>query len=817
MAGGGAIKPSALAALEQELQRGMKELGGKGKPPPYYIAYEIHDRNDVTVAASYGALVQSSVRRSRILDTDVRVGDYKLDSTHTIRSNDFDFSSVTTGHPVALPLSDDATALRAVAWRETDRRYNEAAERLVKIRTQRTLKVADDDPSDDFSREKPASYLGAPAALAIDVPAWEQSIRQLSARFRGQADILDSGVTLQASSLTRWLVNSEGTIVQTGRNYVRVFLEANARADDGMELERFETFDAATLDGLGGSAEMEKAADAIIADLRALRKAPLADPYIGPAILEGRAAGVFFHEIFGHRVEGHRQKNEEEGQTFAKKVGRADHAGVRLGVRRSHAVAAGRRRPQRLLPLRRRGRGGAARDAGVGRRAEGLPAQPIADARFRAVERPRAAAGGAGGRVAPGKPGRRTEADRLGEPSCAICCAPRRSGKGSFTGCRSATSRAVSPTPSAAARRRSRSCRSSSIASGSTAVPTSWCAGSTWSARRWRRCRASSRRRTTTRRSTATAAPSRASSPCRPAAPACWSSRLRSSGATRGTTSRRCCRRPLSCGRRHRPRHRWRRDRATLAGRERLLVVLVVLAGATGAAADSLAKPADATPAVRVNAVTVKQAMEDELARSMKELRMGDDEPHPYYIAYTVSDVDQATTSATLGAVTAAHAYRGRLLRTEVRVGDANFDNTNFEGGASVEAIPIEDDYAALRRELWLRSDEAYKSAVETLARKRSAASGQASADEDDGIADFSPQAAAHVEVPFSSGAPDPEALRETVRKLSLLLASFPGDLRIARHRNGRRRPPPPGDQRGDVGRRQPAHGPHRRHRRHAG
>jgi hypothetical protein len=67
----------------------------------------------------------------------VRVGDYKLDSTHTIRSNDFDFSSVTGGHPVPLPLSDDGAALRTVAWRETDRRYHDAAERLVKIRTQR--------------------------------------------------------------------------------------------------------------------------------------------------------------------------------------------------------------------------------------------------------------------------------------------------------------------------------------------------------------------------------------------------------------------------------------------------------------------------------------------------------------------------------------------------------------------------------------------------------------------------------------------------------------------------------------------------------
>jgi predicted Zn-dependent protease len=321
MSGGGAIKPAGLSALEQELQRGMRELGAKGKPAPYYIAYEIHDRNDITVAASYGALVQSSARRSRILDADVRVGDFKLDSTHTIRSNDFDFSSVTGGHPVALPLSDDAEALRTVAWRETDRRYHDAAERLVKIKTQRALKVADEDPSDDFSREKAATYLGTPAALTVDLPSWEQRIRQLSARFRGQVDILDSGVTLQASSLTRWLVNSEGTVVQTGRNYVRVYLEAAARADDGMELERFETFDAAAVDGLGSNAEMEKAADAIISDLRALRKAPLADPYIGPAILEGRAAGVFFHEIFGHRVEGHRQKNEEEGQTFAKKVG----------------------------------------------------------------------------------------------------------------------------------------------------------------------------------------------------------------------------------------------------------------------------------------------------------------------------------------------------------------------------------------------------------------------------------------------------------------------------------------------------------------
>jgi predicted Zn-dependent protease len=321
LTGGGAKEPAGLAALQAELQRGMHELGAKGKPAPYFIGYEVHDKTEVVIAASYGTLVQSSARRARILDTDVRVGDYKLDSTHTIRSSDFDFSSMMGGHPAALPLDDDQAALRAVAWAETDRRYREAAERLVKIRTQRTLKVAEEDPSDDFSREKPVTYLGDPAALTVDAPAWERRVRDLSGRFRGEGELQDSEVTLQAVGATRWLLNSEGTLVQTGRNYVRVFLEANARADDGMELERFESFDAASFADLAKQGEMERAADTMIADLKALRRAPLADPYIGPAILEGKAAGVFFHEIFGHRVEGHRQKNEDEGQTFAKKVG----------------------------------------------------------------------------------------------------------------------------------------------------------------------------------------------------------------------------------------------------------------------------------------------------------------------------------------------------------------------------------------------------------------------------------------------------------------------------------------------------------------
>src|SRR5260370_36392916 len=56
-------------------------------------------------------------------------------------------------------------------------------------------------------------------------------------------------------------------------------------------------------------------------EMEGLVAAPINDPTVGPALLTGRAAAVFFHEVFGHRAEGHRQKDVTEGQTFSKKVG----------------------------------------------------------------------------------------------------------------------------------------------------------------------------------------------------------------------------------------------------------------------------------------------------------------------------------------------------------------------------------------------------------------------------------------------------------------------------------------------------------------
>jgi predicted Zn-dependent protease len=208
-----------------------------------------------------------------------------------------------------------------VAWLTTHTEYERAVEDLDRVFANRKVMVDEEDSSDDFSVESVSHFHEKPAVLSVDRTAWEARMRRASRLFAEQAEIFGSSVTLEATAETRYLTNSEGSTLQVARTHARVDVTASTTADDGMHLERTETMDAESADALPSDATIESAVRRVIADLLALRKAPLVDPYVGPAILDGRAAGVFFHEIFGHRIEGHRQKDEEEGQTFSGKIG----------------------------------------------------------------------------------------------------------------------------------------------------------------------------------------------------------------------------------------------------------------------------------------------------------------------------------------------------------------------------------------------------------------------------------------------------------------------------------------------------------------
>jgi predicted Zn-dependent protease len=303
-----------LKAMQTELARATTELG-KTEQAPYYLSYTVYDQEFVVLVGAYGSLLTNTSAQRRYADVTMRVGTPDLDNTHGQSRS----SGVTSG---SLPFGNDQDAIGRVLWELTDREYKRAVPSLLNVRTNTAVRAEEEDKSPDFSKEKPQTHIGESSAAApFDRAAWEAEIKRLSAAFRKYPEVYYANVVLEVQTSNSRMVSSEGSALVSPNASTRLVMEAQTRADDGMDLLRVETFQAPSAAGLPGEAELAAKIDKMAVDLSALRKAPVAEPYDGPALLSGRAAAVFFHEVLGHRLEGHRQRDEEEGQTFTKKIG----------------------------------------------------------------------------------------------------------------------------------------------------------------------------------------------------------------------------------------------------------------------------------------------------------------------------------------------------------------------------------------------------------------------------------------------------------------------------------------------------------------
>jgi predicted Zn-dependent protease len=310
-----------IDAMQSELHRAMTSLGNTAtdntqQPKPYFVSYAVADSDSIAMSAQYGAIVGSNESRRRIADVQVRIGTAAQDNTHGDHRN----SALTT---VPLPLTNDGEALARSLWFATNRGYAKALDSYMKVKTDQQVRAKEEDGSPDFSSEKPATeLLPSPPPLVVDRAAWQDRIRDISGIFKQYPDVFFNNVALEASTETDYFVSSEGAKVATPNHVARLVIVARTRAADGMDLFRAETFEA---DDVGHLPDQKTLTDKTIAmakNLEALREAPVTEPFNGPAILSGRASAVFFHEVLGHRLEGQRQRGDDEGQTFTKLLGK---------------------------------------------------------------------------------------------------------------------------------------------------------------------------------------------------------------------------------------------------------------------------------------------------------------------------------------------------------------------------------------------------------------------------------------------------------------------------------------------------------------
>ncbi|RME30236.1 MAG: TldD/PmbA family protein, partial [Deltaproteobacteria bacterium] len=203
-----------------------------------------------------------------------------------------------------------------------DSAYKQALQTYLKRKSKKITEVEEGKPKLSFTREKKSVYIQPSAEFAFAMERWQALARQASAVFEKHPDVFDSSVTVDARRVERLFVNSEGSRLATWRTIYSLSIFGVTRASDGQLIRHTRTVYSRREGKMPSVQEVTAMAEQLARDLEALKKAPKIDPYTGPAILDGEATGVLFHEVIGHRLEGERQLDEREGKTFKGHLGK---------------------------------------------------------------------------------------------------------------------------------------------------------------------------------------------------------------------------------------------------------------------------------------------------------------------------------------------------------------------------------------------------------------------------------------------------------------------------------------------------------------
>lgn len=313
-----------LNILVSELDRETEQFKS-ATIPPYYIDYRLEELQYARVKAAFGSVVLSQQDGNRLATARVKVGDYQIDNTHPLANSDFFNEQGRFGVSAVIPIENDKLAIQFALWRSTQTEYKQALEAYKSIRNSLSERpdLKANIKTTDFSKEAPAQHYETPAPplqATFDKAGWESKLAAYSQLFQNNNDLISGEVELQVNHERQYFVSSEGTRVVQNQNYAYLMVSASIRGSDGDIIPLHKSYFAFQPSGLPGDDVIMADINSMIARLAQLKDAPLAEPYTGPAILHGQAAGVFFHEIFGHRVEGHRLKDEIDAQTFKGKL-----------------------------------------------------------------------------------------------------------------------------------------------------------------------------------------------------------------------------------------------------------------------------------------------------------------------------------------------------------------------------------------------------------------------------------------------------------------------------------------------------------------
>jgi predicted Zn-dependent protease len=296
-----------LQAMKDEMARAKARLELAIPPSnqpvrPYYIEYRLLDMDIREVVGQFGALMSTNHNRSRIMNVEARVGDYKQDSSNFISDEGF---RGFIGSQGTVGIDRDYNSLRQDLWIATDQAFKEAVETYSRKQAYLSSLARQSD-IDDFSKAEVVRHLEPLANSDWSGRNWEQEARDSSSALRVFPQIYESRVTYYLVYTTEYLLTSEGTEMRANHSFAAIEAGMNTLADDGTPVNHFYSTYAPKPGDLPGADTVRKALSAAGTELMGMRAAAPASDYTGPVLFEARAGSALLAQVLGPSLSGAR-------------------------------------------------------------------------------------------------------------------------------------------------------------------------------------------------------------------------------------------------------------------------------------------------------------------------------------------------------------------------------------------------------------------------------------------------------------------------------------------------------------------------------
>lgn len=307
-----------LQLMSRELARGFKKLR-KQKPPVYYLSYTYTQGEEKELSVSYGGVAVQTQRAVSLLEVFARAGSEKMDNTRALRGEAENWEVSFRRAPA--PSLSSPKGFTSVLWRLTQEAAEQAQKEFSRVQANVRSMAVNQDTSNDFVFPEVSVFCREEPLQKIDLEQLRPLLTRLSQMSSGKDFVLSSDVSFSVEQGHRYFADSRGTRLKTPYRRMRLSYQFSGRGADGLEISRDGAYDVASVKDLPPAEELEADMRQSLEELEALSKAREGEAYNAPVLLKGRAAAVFVHEVMGHRLEGYRQKNAEDGQTLSGKVG----------------------------------------------------------------------------------------------------------------------------------------------------------------------------------------------------------------------------------------------------------------------------------------------------------------------------------------------------------------------------------------------------------------------------------------------------------------------------------------------------------------